>query len=559
MKRMKKLISLIAAVVMVLTMTVSAAAAEGDPAPAAGSTYDLTINVSDSSSAHKFVAYQIFGGSVNIDAGGRVTIANVVWGTGVTRGETLYSDIQGITLTDGMQPFKQCGSDAEATAEILSNGDDDSELVHAFSEKVQNHVNESAGKQATLQTDGSYLITGLSAGYYLVLDTATEQAGLVPSAILVRLIGKNMTIDAKIDVASVAKSALGETYDVGSDAEYKLVGTLPASFKNDTNNIGGYEYSFTDTFEDSLKQGSDWGLGNEDNNGNKTVVSGITIMLRNENEDKDITTSFSKTWNANTQTLTVSTSKLRDISGVTKDSKIIVNYKAKVDKKPENTAKINNEVYLTYGEVGNTRAVSNAEHQTATVIETVFTLELVVNKVNGKDTTESLKGAEFLLSKTLSEQETGGPKPKTVFLKVNEESGAISWVEQEAATKLTTGEDGKLNVKGIAAGDYELTETKAPDGYNKLEKPIPVKITAVVGPSSSGGKELTNLSVFTEDDKPGKADKDKGVVTISIANNKGIPLPSTGGMGLTIIYAVGAVLLVGAGILLVTRRRMKTK
>ena len=555
MKRMKKLISLIAAVVMVLTMTVSASAAGETPGK---TTAKVTIKCGE---GHTFNAYQIFKGTV--DSTG-TTIADIEWAEGVKKPDedaTLIPDIQAIVLADGVtRPFAGC-SDAASIAEVLSKANDNSETVQDFAEVVKKHKSET--HTTSTYSTGTYTFDNLTVGYYLILDEPTPGGpDVTPSSIIVHLIGKDIEIDAKVDVATVSKNAYPDFYNVGDEVEYKLRGTLPSSFDATTSG-NEYKYTFEDTFDPELGSASDWEYSNDapGADGTRVLNKGVKVELQKQETTGEITTDvtdkFKSTWNETNHTLKVSCDNLKALTDINRDSAIVVTYKAKVNAKKDKTAGIDNKVKLYYGE----KTTKEAE-------ETVFTLKLVVKMVDGTETTKALNGAEFILSRTV----TKDGATTTQYLKTTD-ADPISWVAtaEEATTLTTSGEEGegeekkplgKFDVTGLATGTYMLIEKKAPEGYNKLDGNVEVKISGEAQRNSSGKKVLTSLGV-TAGGKDGVVEKIDGaytgVLTITIANNKGSVLPSTGGMGLTVIYAVGAVLLVGAGILLVTRRRMKTK
>lgn len=115
-------------------------------------------------------------------------------------------------------------------------------------------------------------------------------------------------------------------------------------------------------------------------------------------------------------------------------------------------------------------------------------------------------------------------------------------------------------MKGLAAsGDYTLTETEAPTGYNKLDYTIPVKATKMTA-------STTTTTIYFDDDgnivdekteKPVTIKFDVPVAAVNVINEAGAQLPSTGGMGTVMFYVLGGILVVAAGVLLVTKRRMK--
>lgn len=105
-------------------------------------------------------------------------------------------------------------------------------------------------------------------------------------------------------------------------------------------------------------------------------------------------------------------------------------------------------------------------------------------------------------------------------------------------TEITTGDTGKFTIQGLDAGTYYLTETQQPAGYNKLKDPIKIKID-----------EAGVIKVVT--------DKEDEVTEVKVLNKTGSILPSTGGMGTTLFYIFGAILVIGSGVVLITKKRMK--
>ena len=131
---------------------------------------------------------------------------------------------------------------------------------------------------------------------------------------------------------------------------------------------------------------------------------------------------------------------------------------------------------------------------------------------------------------------------------------------KDEATVLVSDDAGLFRVIGLDDGTYYLEETKAPAGYNLLSAPVVVEITAATvngqnWDSFAPADALTALAV-TADGEAGSADAATGAAAITIANNKGAVLPETGGMGTTILYIAGGVLVLAAVVLLVTKKRM---
>lgn len=126
-----------------------------------------------------------------------------------------------------------------------------------------------------------------------------------------------------------------------------------------------------------------------------------------------------------------------------------------------------------------------------------------------------------------------------LYYKADETSGEVTWVAEAdrdtAATKVITDADGAASFDGIANGTYKLEETAAPAGYNLLTEPVTVTVNGATATAD-------NLSALT--------------VTKQIENNTGSLLPSTGGVGTTMMFIVGGALALGAAVLFVTKKRM---
>ena len=151
-----------------------------------------------------------------------------------------------------------------------------------------------------------------------------------------------------------------------------------------------------------------------------------------------------------------------------------------------------------------------------------------------RDSTETaLKDAEFVLYRKDGD--------KTYYAKVDAENKITGWTENQAeASKFTTPDNGKFTITGLDSGTYYLEETKAPAGYNILKDPIEIQIQGTVDSSTNVG----TATVKYGDKLENTANPD-----IKILNNTGAELPSTGGIGTTVFYVLGGLLVVCAGVL----------
>ena len=185
---------------------------------------------------------------------------------------------------------------------------------------------------------------------------------------------------------------------------------------------------------------------------------------------------------------------------------------------PIDTPMINTS-YLTYGENSKTE-----ESKTET-----FTYSIPIFKYTGYN--KALAGAKFILSEDSNPTEGNA-------LKFTQAGSNYSYNKNGNVT-LTSYSDGKINIKGIQADTYYLKEIEAPKGYNLIKTPIKIVVT-----SDTDGKGVV------------KVDNDV-VDQVNVLNNYGSLLPSTGGMGTTLIYAIGCILVLSSGVVLFLKRRTK--
>ena len=193
-------------------------------------------------------------------------------------------------------------------------------------------------------------------------------------------------------------------------------------------------------------------------------------------------------------------------------------------------------------------------------INIVFTYKTVFNKEDGT-THKPLTGADFELFKFIK-SESGTETYKTVkgdwvnVTALHTGTGAVNPTKTKSAH--TDGTDSADNAKftfaGLDDGYYKLQETATPPGYNSVDD-VYFTITAEHEVKTEDPK-LTSLSGAEGTTFTMTAVKSEGSLTSKIDNNKGSTLPETGGIGTTIFYVAGSILVLAAAILLITKRRM---
>ena len=556
MKKMRRIASLLLAMAMAFGLTATAFAAE-------------VVN----ETGHTYAAYQVFKGtqqeSVEEGDDSITALGDIDWGSGVN-GVELLDALKTLTV-GGATPFAGCESAAAVAAVLDGQTDYTSDIAKAFANAADKHRTETstpipADKNATVD---------LEDGYYLFVDTQTAPDGVdAYNPALLQVTGQTITIKQKYSVPEVEKKVsdtedggLGDAVDagIGDSVYFTLTGTLPMNLED----YDSYKYIFHDTLSDGLQYNGDVkvylaakGTDGEPDLAGKTEIaeSGYTVAAGDAAAEGD--------------TLTVTFADLKGVGGVTADSIIIVEYSATLTEaaaigKPGNT----NTVKLEYSNNPNTSddpSKDTGETPGDTVY--VFTYELDGTKVDGQTPNKTLKDAQFVLyrGKDGADPTYADGIPTNVEYALVAGGKLEGWTESRETAMGTDGNgkgilvsdvDGLFGVSGLDAGTYYLEEVKAPAGYNLLKDPVKLTIDAEI----SGGDAETNqpptigrLDLITEG-KDGpittEGNEDNGTVSLEVQNNMGALLPSTGGMGITLFYIVGAALVLAAGVLFMMKRR----
>lgn len=348
----------------------------------------------------------------------------------------------------------------------------------------------SAAAESQTSTGSDVIFPNLDLGYYLVDSSLGALCGLNTT-------NPNATIKEKNEKPEIKKEVQTSTGDWGDKNNAKIGDTVEYKVEI-TVADGAQTYTVTDTMSTGL-----------------TFNSGSLKVTAND----VVTTDYTLTPTTNGFTLVLPETY---VSTLTKGTTIMVTYNATLNKDAVIDGDGNtNEVKLGYGNHQNTVP--------SKVTTKSYQFDLV--KVDGT-TNKLLDGAEF----ELADGET-----KLSFVKDANGNYRVAAAGEEGTTTTITVKNGKVNIYGLAGKTYTLTETKAPDGYNKLVTPETVNLT-------DGSKASATIESETY--------VDGGVV---VKNNAGTVLPSTGGMGTTLFYVIGGGLMVAAVVLLVTKKRMEHK
>lgn len=338
--------------------------------------------------------------------------------------------------------------------------------------------------------------TGLELGYYFVTSTSGALCNLTTTT-------PSVTIHDKNDI-TFKKTDDDESVEVGQVVHYTVTGKVP-----DTTGFTSYTYKITDVMSEGL-----------------TFNQDVAVKVDGEPLADNL---YTLSYDTKDFVLTIDVMKLQDKVAKT----IEVTYSATVNENAVSEIE-KNKATLTYSN----NPADSKETATMEDEETVYTAKVVIDKFEKDNTTKKLAGAQFVLINDGTKNPDGSANDtnKGKFYKL--ENGKVSWVtDQSDATVVTTDANGAGSFIGLEDGTYKLREIAAPDGYNLLTADITVTI--------NGANAIADLGSLT--------------VTQDVANATGLQLPSTGGMGTTLFYVLGSVLLLGAVVLLVVRRRMRTE
>lgn len=369
-------------------------------------------------------------------------------------------------------------------------------------------TNSIANKGTTTAQNNTASFNNLDLGYYLVDSSVGALCGLNTT-------NPTATIEEKNGVPSVEKKIVQNNTDVESN--FANIGDTVYFKTTITAKSGAENYILHDTMDKAFTFNDDIVV---QSNGVTIGSSNYTIYYDKNNTEKTKLVGDNCTFEIRFTKDYLDT--------LANDQNIVVTYSAILNGDANIGRGDHNATHLTYGDNKNTVDVTT----------TTYTSQIKVLKYTG-DTTHVLAGAKFKLFK----QEADGEALTFVKKSGNEENYRLTVQGERGVTEIVTTSSGAFTMQGLKPGIYWLEETAAPKGYNKLVKRIKVEIN-------------TNGNLIID----GK-DKENGlpINQVNVENKSGTVLPSTGGMGTTMIYLVGAVFVLGSGVVLATKRRVKNK
>ena len=554
MKRVRSILALALALVLVLAMSTAAFAAP--------ETYSITVNNTNSAisiNGNTYRAYKIL--DATYDNEGHVSY-------------TVNTEFANFTYTVGENNYQ-----GEALIAYLGTLTNDSDALDAFAKAALTHATTNSIQPAgTATADNETATISVPApGYYLVSGTATAPTDqTVTAACSLTTAKPNAQVNVKADAPSVDKKIVEKDGDVdandasiGDSVNYKITSKVP--------NMKGYtKYFFV--MEDTLSKGLTY---------NEDMV--ITIGTKTLVKDTDYTLTVTKDAGGATSLEIVFKNfiqyKNQTGAAITLTYSATLNQDAVLDPTTGNP----NTVKLIYSNNPNQKGDGTPENpdkpvpgtpvsETPTVETKTYVTGLKLTKIDGS-TKKTLTGAKFkiegkgmkvvLINRTIYKASeigtyymlkngsytTDAPTADTAD---SYDSTTQKYEKVEVVDKTTvpteinaTGyvdENGVLTFEGLGEGTYTITELVAPNGYNLLKDPITITITAnatLKGCTWTVTKDRTDLTAGTD-----------YLFAFNVENNSGTELPSTGGIGTTIFYILGSLLVVVAGVVLVTRKRM---
>lgn len=558
---------LVAVVMMAVTVV---------PALAADVTIENPANGNANITNRTFVAYQIFKGrEAMVD--GKETLGDIEWGNAFDNdAKGAFLDSLKTSVFKDNFPTNITVNDAAEIAEQIATANEAQAIQIA---RVAYDALKTTGNTPVKYTLSTPNTTNLPDGYYLIVDeTENLGAGQATNPALLEVVGA-VTITPKTKDVTVGKQVkdngenegYGESadYSIGDNVPFRLFAQVPSM-----NHYDKYEFKFHDTLSNGLTFNNDsvkvYAVEA------KTVENEITYDENQINEDNLIPNTFynivypgvegEEPGNTNNQKFSVEFNDLKTVEKVTAGKYIVIEYTAKLNSDATiGNIPNTNEVILEYSNNPNAGGTGNTDKKEVYV----YTFTLNGEKRDGNNADTKLSNAKFIISRTVNDQAqyaNVGSNGKIITTTDAEGKVIPEWINWDGTFEaakaigengnIVSGQGGNFKIEGLDAGTYELWETQAPEGYNTPTVPFIVTLTA----DHTKDSVTTNVISYKQTSDAPKFEDNKettnGQVKIDIDNNKGTTLPETGGMGTTMLYVAGGILLIGSAVLLVTKKRM---
>lgn len=499
MKLIKKIAAIMFAFMMVVSMSCNVKAVGGTSPATKG-----TITITNAKKGETYKLYKILSLESYSYTGDDKDNGNYAY--------TLTGDTNWDNFIKGAGVLNEYFEFDETNTYLSWKGDKSPDRVKQFAQLALKFARNNANNVQPVQpgqtaTSDTVTYSGLDLGYYLVDSSMGTLCALTTTNPTVKIQEKNTapTVEKKVGNSADNVNSENNTASIGDTVYFKTTITAQPGAQN---------YVLHDKMTDGLTFN-----GNVEVKKGESPVATSDYTLKTSGYIDDCTFEivFGQTF----------------CDGLQKDEKITVTYSATLNDKAvignnENTN--TNKTLLSYGDSQKTTEVTT---NTKSFEMKVF--KYTENRTD-KNKKDGLADAVFTLKKDGETNTINFVNEKT-----NETNGDVYRVaktgETGTVTTITSPDSGKFTIKGLSAGTYKLVETKQPAGYNKLSGPVTVVIDKD-GKVTVGGTEVTQVDV---------------------ENKSGTVLPSTGGAGTTMIYLIGGALVLGSGVVLVTKRRVKGK
>ena len=524
MKRMKRIMALMLAAIMMMAMSVTAFAA--GTTPAAAGENSLTVSVKSGEGVptqtlkdQTIYLYKLF----DVTESGTTGSKNYAYTVNTAVG---YKDVLVAALNNSA--ITASSTDEEIANAVRNIGNSDTKEVQDFANAFTTKALTKSPKLDATTDSGklgdvtSYKFTGLDAGYYLVYVTGGKS---IQSSLLT-VDKENTIVNLKTEAPSIEKKADKTTVNIGDVVKYTVTGSIP-----DTTGYDQYQYIIHDELSTGLDFVND-ATGTALGEGATTV--NVTVAFTDTSLVVGGTTPTTATLDTvNNRKMSLDLSTWVKANQENKGKEFTVTYYAKVNKNAVVIEK--NKAQLEYGnKPGETTTTTPSEAKTPT-----YPLDILKIK---KDSNVKLAGAKFSLYTSETDAKNGTNPIKVTGDNGNYVVDSTSTTTEFVSVENIEGKDYNLHVNGLAEGTYYLVETKAPDGFNKLTAPVKITIT------KSADADATKWTIS----KDGDDETDK---IIDIANSTGSLLPSTGGRGAIAFAVIAALLVFGVAVSFIRDKR----
>lgn len=557
MKNLKKVFSIVLAVAMVLAMGLSVFA-QTETYTGSDASADGSITINNATVNQKYTIYKVF------DANPSGTEGLVAY----TATEAVYTWLSADSTAKELFKFTK-NVKGSYNVEAVDDTDDTKEAIIAFFKSL---VSESEGTTTvdttlaglkiaeTTATESSLTFDKIPYGYYVVQSALGAVVSVDTTNKAVTIIDKNQSGPSwDIDDEGTGKAFTDEDLNIITETEDGTTTTTTVNSVNygdtlhyvlgiNTTNYDGEEQIINYYLKDTLGGGLEYDQESIQVFVGTTELGESAYSVEWKTTDGDNEFEVTVPWvNSDNEALYASPNTIKVYyDAVVTDTAVLAGEGNK------NTAN------FTYQTTGNNKTPydDQNESETTTYVYALGILKVATNEDLEKTNTV-LSGATFTL--------TDNDGNAVYVVEETEDSGVYKLDTSESATKsnvVVSPESGLIIIKGLEAGTYKLKETAAPEGYNLVKEDISVEASIaqtstytttiithydenghVVSQETTGGADITTTT-------------DVNVVPVTVENKAGQELPQTGGIGTTVFYMIGSILLIGAGVILITRKRM---